>query len=217
MCKRNALPSNSIVSDFVRRNYILVDRDYAKDIINIKEQIHKLGDKYVLFIFPEGTFGDDPEYLRFSNDFMKLMNKPTLKYTLSPKYKGLKLLLKNVAYDQIIDMTISFKENYPKNFNANIMGTTYSSLLLDQYPQHSEINIREISIDINNIKNDLLDVWVEKDQIMEQYYLKNQITYANPYKKFARNIIIIIILYIFIINWKHLMKFINKINRVNGQ
>ena len=214
MCRKESLDT-FLWGEFVGRNFIWVNRDYKKDIQNVKDQIYKLGDKFVLFIFPEGTFGDDPEYLRFSNDFMKLMNKPTLKYSLSPKYKGLQLLLENIEYDQLLDMTLIFEENYPKNYNRNIMATSYSSLLLDQYPQKCEIDIREVNIDKKNIKNDLLDLWVEKDKIMEKFYSKHQVQYANPYKKLAKNLIIFIFCCILLKYSKKIYKFIYKINRIN--
>jgi 1-acyl-sn-glycerol-3-phosphate acyltransferase len=214
ICRKESV-NTFLFGKFVERNLIWVERDYKKDIQNIKDQIHKLGDKFVLFIFPEGTFGDDPEYLRFSNDYMKMMNKPTLNYLLSPKYKGLQLLLENIEYDQIIDMTLIFEENYPKNHNKNIMATSYSSLLLDQYPQKCEVNIREIYIDKNNIKNDLLDIWIEKDKILKQFYDKNQINYANPYKKLARNIILFLCFCLFLKYSKKIYKLIYKINKIN--
>jgi 1-acyl-sn-glycerol-3-phosphate acyltransferase len=213
---KKELINTPLLGKFVERRFMWIERDYQKDIQNIKNQLHKLGDTYLFFIFPEGTFSDDKDTNRYSNDYMKLMNKPSLKYLLSPKYKGVQLLLENIEFDQIIDMTMIFKENYPKNYDENIMGTTYSSLLLDQYPQKCVINLREIKLNKNNLKNDILDIWVEKDKIIDKYYSQNRMIYCNPYKKIAKNISIIVFIYILFILRKKILKVINKINFVNS-
>ena len=85
-----------LMGNILYNKHIYVERDLSKDIINIKNQVDKLGDKYIIVIFPEGTFSDCSDYRRFSNDYLKLIGKEKMYYCLSPKYNGLKLILENV-------------------------------------------------------------------------------------------------------------------------
>ena len=204
-----------LMGNILYNKHIYVERDLSKDIINIKNQVDKLGDKYIIVIFPEGTFSDCSDYRRFSNDYLKLIGKEKMYYCLSPKYNGLKLILENVPYDQIIDTTLIYPENYPKNYEENILAVSASSLLLDQYPRECVLKLKEVNINLDNIKSELIDIFIQKDKDMRKFYKKNSKKYMSPYKILSQNFIILITILIILKNLKYIKRFINRINYVN--
>lgn len=204
-----------LIGDILYNKHIYVERDLKKDINNIKNQVDKLGDKYIIVIFPEGTFSDSSDYRRFSNDYLKLIGKEKMYYCLSPKYNGLKLILENVPYDQIIDTTLIYPENYPKNYEENILAISASSLLLDQYPRECLLKLKEVDINLDNIKSELINVFIQKDKDMRKFYKKNSKKYMSPYKILSQNFIILITILIILKNLKYIKRFINRINYIN--
>lgn len=205
-----------ILGKVSEKNCILLDRDIKKDAESIKIQAEeKLGNKFVLIIFPEGTFPINSDYQVFTNDYMKMMNKDNLSYTISPKYKGLELLLENIDYDQIVDTTMIYPENYPKNHEENIIGVNTGSLLLDIFPQECNIHLNEVNFNKENLKDELLNLWVKKDKFMSDYYSKHRMEYHNPFKKLVKNVAILLII-ILLFNYRgYLLGIIKKINKVN--
>ena len=204
-----------LIGDLLYEKHIYVERDLQKDIINIKNQVEKLGDKYIIIIFPEGTFSDCSDYRRFSNDYLKLIGKEKMYYCLSPKYNGLKLLMDNIPHDQVIDSTLIFPENYPKNYEENILAISASSLLLDQYPRECILKLKEVNINIDNIKSELIDIFIQKDKEMKKFYKNHSKKYMSPYKILSQNFIILITILIILKNLKYINRFINNINNIN--
>lgn len=137
---------------------------------------------YNLIMFPEGT-NLSPKTREKSDAYRQRahLNHVQLRNLLLPHSKGLKFAVEKLALslDAIYDVTIG----YSPALKTEYVGTKFTLkkiFLMGVYPERVDFHIREFKVDEIPLQDDevffnwLLDVWKEKDELLENYYNTGQ-------------------------------------------
>ncbi|KOH00877.1 putative acyltransferase DI49_0216 [Saccharomyces eubayanus] len=145
---------------------------------------------YNLIMFPEGT-NISPNTRERSEAYRQRarLHHVHLRHVLLPHAKGLKFALEKLApsLDAIYDVTIGY---FPvlKTEYAGTKFTLKKILLMGIYPERIAFHIREFEINEIPLQDDevffnwLLDVWKDKDELLENYYNSGQFKSLNENK-----------------------------------
>lgn len=165
-------------------NFIFLKRKIANDEKHMKDVVDYLlrldGQVHVL-MFPEGT-NLCPESIASSDSYARKMGRPLLRYTLHPRVTGFQHFVKNIGsrLSYVYDVTVAYPFAMPEN---------ELSLFLGNAPQEVHYYVRRWPISSiigrsagDSCPNDestatalgawLNERWLEKEQLLKEYYLK---------------------------------------------
>ena len=185
-------------------NHIKISRDWKDDEELLINQIKKINNG-IIVIFPEGTRFDNNKLIE-GRKFSEINNYPIYDNLLVPKAKGLWTIynyLKNAnKIGNLYDITI-ISEKYLKKkaYFKHIIKNPFGNIFV--------VN-REISIDknidnYNDFKLWLLNIWSEKDNIINNYKNNNyeKMNFDN-YKYNHIYKISVIIIFIYFLTFKYI-------------
>lgn len=185
-------------------NDINLTKNIKYDEGNIIKSLDKI-DSGIILIFPEGHIYTNSQYSK-SVKYSRQYNLPVLKSLLLPRTKGMFLiynyLMKNNKMGNIIDMTgMNSNFNIKKSYNRvyavkNMMFSNYNDTY---YHIRTYNNLYQIS-NYDNFKEWLINIWVEKDKILDimptNNLIKTQHCQGLQYKIIiVVNICIVLLLY----------------------
>lgn len=163
-----------ILGPHLHNTQCLISRDFEKDKDKITSFCERLNrrPRYILVIFPEGTT-IDPDTRKKSVNFSAENGLDFFDNVLFPRHRGLDLILNSLNIEQMLDLTIFYKDD-PLNTKCNYE----KDLLFDSYPRECLIIAKQIKLRKEHIQDDLVRVWKKKESVLEQLIAE----YTEPKK-----------------------------------
>lgn len=147
------------LSGFGDHHFIKVKRDWISDKETLTQAISQMPEDAIVFILPEGTTFC-PGSLEKTIDYARKHNIPEFNYLLSPRYKGLELILQIGKWDSIYDLTL----HYPERKSNPFIGSDFEYINWGNYPRTCSIELHKIKdIPKDNIEKWLYHLWQRKD------------------------------------------------------
>jgi len=167
-------------------NFIFLSRSFEKDKKNIQLQMKKLADRskkyystgnYWLTIFPEGT-RCRPDKLKDAQAFSRARGLPVFEHVLVPRTKGLLATmgqdcatLRQTA-DAVLDLTFGYPD---RRSGGNKVRPSVNDLLFGlgrRWEVHVHVRVipmSQVPLDDAAFSKWLMDVFVDKDKLLEHY------------------------------------------------
>jgi 1-acyl-sn-glycerol-3-phosphate acyltransferase len=162
---------------FMFDNHIKLMRNWEEDKLTIYNQIAKIKEGMIV-LFPEGTRLNEEKF-KEGNIFSKENNLPVYKNLLVPRSKGFIEIYQNLKkldkLGKIYDFTLILEDFNTKNL--------YFTELLKKNKINTKIIINNFKPDENDLKKWLLDHWVNKDKIIENFKKYKFIKLNNDFDK----------------------------------
>ncbi|EDV24994.1 1-acyl-sn-glycerol-3-phosphate acyltransferase gamma [Trichoplax sp. H2] len=166
---------------FWNLEHLFVKRDWAKDSISLERQLKSLKEgpfPLWLTIFAEGTRYTKEKYLK-SVEFAKKNGLPVLKHHMQPRVKGFTLAyscLKEKC-DAIYDTTFIFPDTLPSLMHLLFCKPCKIVLLVRRLP----ISVIRGEDDEQACTKFLRELYVTKDQLMDEYLQKGTVGWPRCY------------------------------------
>lgn len=157
---------------------LFLARDWAKDQVTLDERLGALldyPDPVWILLFPEGTRFTTDKYLA-SKKFAESRNLPVLKHHLMPRTKGFTYTVSHLDPTKIscvYDVTLGCETETPPTLTNVLMGRSTSAHMYIR-----QFKLEEIPKDEEGSAQWLLDLYVEKDKLLESF--KNTGKFEHP-------------------------------------
>uniref|UniRef100_A0A0N5AAR5 PlsC domain-containing protein n=1 Tax=Syphacia muris TaxID=451379 RepID=A0A0N5AAR5_9BILA len=155
--------------------FIFLERKIDEDKRRLSEAIEyysKVGSKYQILIFPEGT--DKTNYTtKKSNEYAKKNGLKELSYLLYPRSGGLTHMIEKMRQCNYINCIYDVTIAYPDNVVQNEL----ELVLKGKVPKAVHFDIRRIDIsqvpkNANEMNNWINSLWIAKEAKLAAYYAK---------------------------------------------
>ncbi|KAI8057544.1 uncharacterized protein B0P05DRAFT_559674 [Gilbertella persicaria] len=160
-------------------DFIFLKRKLALDKDNMVQNLErskKSNQPMWLVLFPEGTVVSESTRLR-SKAYAEKNDRKDNRYTLLPRSTGLRLCIAALKdnVDDVYDFTIGYSGIHGNDIPEKVY-TIQSIFFFRHFPKKIHVHIRRFKIDAIPHENEQafhnwnLERWVEKDQLMHQFY-----------------------------------------------